>query len=189
MIQRQSGFTLLEVLIAFMVLSFGLLGAVALQAQAKKASFDSLQRSAAISLGEDIMHRIRANDVNNGVDTLVSLYNGEFDSTDSPTPINNCYTGACTATQMAATDIENWKAAIRARQNTGALDDTHVCINITSVSNSGTEGFDVNVIITWRGRQSFTASAETEAIVCGEYGNDNDRRRLVQLRSFVLRRG
>ena len=39
---RNNGFTLLEVLIAFMILSFGLLGAVALQAKAKQASFDSL---------------------------------------------------------------------------------------------------------------------------------------------------
>ena len=34
---EQQGFTLIEVLIAFVILSFGLLGAVALQAKAKQA--------------------------------------------------------------------------------------------------------------------------------------------------------
>lgn len=48
----QRGFTLVEVLIAFVILSFGLLGAVALQAKAKQASFDSMQRAAAVALGE-----------------------------------------------------------------------------------------------------------------------------------------
>ncbi|MGB2708457.1 MAG: prepilin-type N-terminal cleavage/methylation domain-containing protein, partial [Pseudoalteromonas nigrifaciens] len=43
-IKRRKGFTLIEVLIAFIILSFGLLGAVALQAKAKQASFDSMQR-------------------------------------------------------------------------------------------------------------------------------------------------
>ena len=37
---RDNGFTLLEVLIAFMILSFGLLGAVALQAKAKHAAMN-----------------------------------------------------------------------------------------------------------------------------------------------------
>ena len=58
---QAQGFTLIEVLIAFVILSFGLLGVVALQAKAKQASFDSMQRAAAIALGNDINQRMRAN--------------------------------------------------------------------------------------------------------------------------------
>ena len=115
--RTQSGFTLLEVLIAFMVLSFGLLGAVALQAQAKKASFDSMQRAAAISLGEDIMQRIRSNDTAD----IVSLYKQTFSSDTDLSPRDDCYTDVCSAQNIARTDLENWKAAIRARENTCLL--------------------------------------------------------------------
>jgi type IV pilus assembly protein PilV len=180
--RTQSGFTLLEVLIAFMVLSFGLLGAVALQAQAKKASFDSMQRAAAISLGEDIMQRIRANDT----EDIVALYNQTFSSTTDLSPLDDCYSDVCTAQNIARTDLENWKAAIRARENTGSLDEATVCINITPVANTADMGFDVSVIVSWRGRQDFKASDTTTAIQCG---NADDRRRLVKLDSYLLIRG
>ena len=75
----QKGFTLIEVLIAFIILSFGLLGAVALQAKAKQASFDSMQRAAAVALGNDIIQRIRANDTAQ----LVTLYTQTFTSKTS----------------------------------------------------------------------------------------------------------
>ncbi|ALO41378.1 type IV pilus modification protein PilV [Pseudoalteromonas phenolica] len=181
--RTQSGFTLLEVLIAFMVLSFGLLGAVALQAQAKKASFDSMQRAAAISLGEDIMQRIRSNDTTN----IVNLYSQTFSSTTDLKSINTCYTDTCTAQNIALTDIENWKAAIRARENTGSLDEATVCINITPASNDADNiEFDVRVIVSWRGRQDLKASDAVANIQCGD---ENDRRRLVMLESYLLIRG
>jgi type IV pilus assembly protein PilV len=59
---NNKGFTLLEVLIAFIILSVGILGAVKLQVVAKKASYDANQRSAALSIANDIIERIRAND-------------------------------------------------------------------------------------------------------------------------------
>ena len=180
--RTQSGFTLLEVLIAFMVLSFGLLGAVALQAQAKKASFDSMQRAAAISLGEDIMQRIRSNDTAD----IVSLYKQTFSSDTDLSPRDDCYTDVCSAQNIARTDLENWKAAIRARENTGSLDEATVCINIMPVANTAGMGFDVSVIVSWRGRQDFKASDATKDIQCG---NVDDRRRLVKLDSYLLIRG
>ena len=78
----QRGFTLIEVLIAFIILSFGLLGAVALQAKAKQASFDSMQRAAAVALGNDIVQRIRANDT----PQIAGLYTQTFDSETATQP-------------------------------------------------------------------------------------------------------
>ena len=60
--QANKGFTLIEVLVAFIVLTVGLLGTVALQTTAKQASYDANQRSAALALANDIVERIRAND-------------------------------------------------------------------------------------------------------------------------------
>ncbi|AUJ70657.1 MULTISPECIES: type IV pilus modification protein PilV [unclassified Pseudoalteromonas] len=175
---KQHGFTLLEVLIAFMILSFGLLGAVALQAKAKQASFDSMQRAAAVELASDIMHRIRSNDAAN----ITTLYDVDFNSTEDVQANTTCYTQRCNAETLAKTDIANWRQAIRARENTGSLDNAVVCINPTSVAGD-TSGVNVQVIVTWRGRQAMTALANNPA---GDCGTVDDRRRAVVMDTFVL---
>lgn len=58
---RQSGSTLLEVLVAIVVLSFGLLGMAGLQAASLKSNQTALQRSQAVVLAYDIMDRMRSN--------------------------------------------------------------------------------------------------------------------------------
>ena len=177
-IKLSKGFTLIEVLIAFIILSFGLLGAVALQAKAKQASFDSMQRAAAVALGNDIIQRIRANDT----PQLVSLYDIEFTSDTDKNSSQTCFTSSCTNAQIASLDIEQWKRAIRARENTGSLDDATVCINPAAVSGAAGNAFNIEVIVSWQGRQEFKASEATGSISCGVA---DKKRRLVVLNSYV----
>lgn len=177
-IKFSKGFTLIEVLIAFIILSFGLLGAVALQAKAKQASLDSLQRAAAVALGNDIIQRIRANDT----PQLASLYAQEFTSKTATSPSSECLTGSCNPAQIAALDLEQWKRAIRARENTGSLDDATVCIKPAAVPSAVGNAFNVEVIITWQGRQEFKVSEATGNISCGVA---DKKRRLVVLNSYV----
>lgn len=61
---KSSGFSLLEVLVALLVLSIGLLGLAALQVVALKANHGAYQRSQATFLAYDIMDRMRANRAN-----------------------------------------------------------------------------------------------------------------------------
>ena len=60
-IKHLSGFTLLEVMIALLVLSIGLLGIAALQANSLKVNHGAYQRSQAIFITYDMMDRLRAN--------------------------------------------------------------------------------------------------------------------------------
>lgn len=59
--RRQSGATLLEVLIAMVVMSLGILGHAGLQAAALKVNQGALVRSQATSLAYEILDRMRAN--------------------------------------------------------------------------------------------------------------------------------
>ncbi|GAB0110399.1 MULTISPECIES: type IV pilus modification protein PilV [Pseudoalteromonas] len=177
----QKGFTLIEVLIAFIILSFGLLGAVALQAKAKQASFDSMQRAAAVALGNDIIQRIRANDT----PQLATLYKQTFTSETAKKSSTTCFLNTCSPAQIASLDLEQWKRAIRARENTGTLDDATVCINPESVGTSGGKAFNIEVIVSWQGRQEFKANDATNAVVCG---TANKKRRLVVLTSYIYLR-
>ena len=62
LIKSQKGMTFIEVLVALLILVTGILGAVAMQATAKKGSFDAMQRSVASALAQDILERMRSND-------------------------------------------------------------------------------------------------------------------------------
>ena len=62
--RRQSGFSLIEVLIALLVLSIGLLGLAALQAQGMRFNHDAYVRTQATNLAYDIIDRIRTNRAN-----------------------------------------------------------------------------------------------------------------------------
>jgi type IV pilus assembly protein PilV len=59
--RRQGGFTLLEVLIAALVLAIGLLGLASLYAVGLKSADSANQRTKATLLAEDIFERMRAN--------------------------------------------------------------------------------------------------------------------------------
>jgi type IV pilus assembly protein PilV len=59
--QRQSGFTLVEAMVALVVLSIGLLGIAALYVETLRANRTSLYRTVAINLAADLGDRMRAN--------------------------------------------------------------------------------------------------------------------------------
>jgi type IV pilus assembly protein PilV len=57
----QSGFTMIEVLITFIILVVGLLGLIGLQARTQQAELESYQRGQALVLLQDIVDRMNAN--------------------------------------------------------------------------------------------------------------------------------
>jgi type IV pilus assembly protein PilV len=176
---KNKGFTLLETLIAFVVLTVGLLGAVALQAQAKKASYDSLQRAAALSLGNDILERIGSNDTG----AALAVYSTSFSSTDKENTAlaNACFNAACTTVQLAQFDLEQWRRAIKAQDGTGTLSGATVCIESTIIGANIT----LTVNITWLGRQLLVQGTENSKVSCGDVSG---QRKLVSLERFILMR-
>lgn len=56
-----SGFSLIEVLVAIVVLSIGVLGVVAVQTLGVRANHDALLRSQALALASDMVERMHAN--------------------------------------------------------------------------------------------------------------------------------
>jgi len=59
--KKQAGFNLIEVLLAFLILSIGLLGVAGLQTTAVKASHTAMLKTIAISKIQEIADRIRSN--------------------------------------------------------------------------------------------------------------------------------
>jgi type IV pilus assembly protein PilV len=101
--RRQRGFSLVEVLIALVVMSVGMLGIAGLYVQSLQAGRTSMFRHHAVTLAGDVADRIRANPV------AGAAYNHAANATGTN---NNCVTGGidCNAAEMAANDIFFWQA-------------------------------------------------------------------------------
>jgi len=98
----QGGFTLLEILVAIVVLSIGLLGLAALQVVSLNNNQSAYYRSIATQQAYDMADRIRSNPA--------GFIAGEYDDLDETIPVAApaCTTTACTAAEMAVSDHARW---------------------------------------------------------------------------------
>lgn len=90
---RQKGFTLLEVLVAILVLSIGLLGLAGLMASSLRNNHSAYYRSQATWLAYDVIDRMRTNRPN-APDYIVGLG------------------GASAAGGLAGADVTDWKGMV-----------------------------------------------------------------------------
>ena len=99
---KQTGVTLVEILVTVIILSIGLLGLAALQTTSIKISYDSYLRTQAEFLAYDLIDRIRANPSapNYTVSTILSA------------PSKDCYTSACSADELRSSDLFQWQTQV-----------------------------------------------------------------------------
>ena len=108
--QKQRGFTLMEVLIALLILSIGLLGLASLQTNGLRSNQMASMRTTATQLAYDIADRMRANP--GGVDA--QNYVIAAGASDPTIPGGeNCESITCTPAQMATYDLAQWRTAAR----------------------------------------------------------------------------
>lgn len=101
----QRGFTMVEVLVALVVLAIGLLGIAALYLNSLQSGRTAIYRTQAINLAADLADRIRANR------TAQAAYATLF--ADASAEVAGCFTTAgCADTDLAASDLSRWKAEL-----------------------------------------------------------------------------
>ena len=106
--RAQSGFTMVEVLVALVVLAIGLLGIAALYLNSLQSGRTAIYRTQAVALAADLADRIRMNR------TAQAAYGTLF--TDAEVPVPACdTTGGCADDELASTDLFRWKAALAQR--------------------------------------------------------------------------
>lgn len=102
----QQGATLIEVLVAVIVLSIGMLGMVSLQTRAMQFEQSSMYQSQASVLAYDIMDKMRAN---SGGSTILGQYlHGMSDTI--PQSYTSCEGSSadCSLTELASYDLYSW---------------------------------------------------------------------------------
>jgi len=173
---RAAGFTLIEVMITVTVVSIGLLAVAGLQALAKKANYDAVQRSTAARLGQSIIERIRANPTQGSAYAGADISESATVSAATCNPAPNAAlsataSAACTAAQTAQADRYAWSqelfgaaesvpanGTVAADTNLGGLQHATGCITRTSCGALNV----YTVAIAWRGLTP-VAAAGTDA--------------------------
>lgn len=112
-----TGFTLLEILIAMLIISIGLLGVATLQIRGQQFNQVSYFRTQATFLAYDLMDRIRINfETNNTVINPMADYSSEplqqfvnvGPSGNINQPKGDCEDNPCSSLQLANYDLDNW---------------------------------------------------------------------------------
>jgi type IV pilus assembly protein PilV len=116
--RRQRGVSLLEVMIAVLIMGIGLLGIAAMQTTALRNSQSSLERSQAVILAYSMFDSMRAN--------RTAALNGDYNMGKTCTPI--------AAGTLADNDRRSWLQGMRSNRVLGTGDDT--CGEITCPANS-----------------------------------------------------
>ena len=137
---KQSGFSLIEVLIAVIILSIGMLGAVGMQAAALQSNKETRHQSVAAAFARELADKMRGNHAV-AIKTVVAdnpyLVSETLTGTAAfVAPSENCFTTACSnASAVAAWDMADWQNRLR-----NALPDPKikVCFDKTPFASDGT---------------------------------------------------
>ncbi len=196
----QQGFTLLEVMLTVVIISFGLLGLGGLHVQSKQSNLIGVQRSVASQLAHDLFERMRSNPA-----ALASyvpsdsarVLSGAVVSEPSP----DCASVAtlCDPIQLAAHDLWDWERRLGGALTTedsnpvGELLSPTACIGRPAGGGSGT----YTIAIAWRstkpvGDPSIGANAVADACGAdsGKYdlvsSGDNQMRHVMWMQSYIM---
>lgn len=108
-IARQRGISLVEALVALLVLSIGMLGIAALFVESVRSSRTALLRTQAVNLVSDMADRIRANSSARGAyDTAT----GPGAATRGCAPETGNAGGNCGIEELAQDDLARWQASV-----------------------------------------------------------------------------
>lgn len=129
-LRTSAGITLVEMMVALVIMSIGLLGLAGLQAATAKYRINTMSRAAGTSLVFDLSERIRTNADAAGPSFIqagssaVSQYVISADWTaqqkDSFTVTKNCNTEICSSSERATFDLQTWRQKVRDSMPQGA---------------------------------------------------------------------
>jgi type IV pilus assembly protein PilV len=140
-IRHQRGITLLESMVAIVVMALGILGVLGVQLRTLADTQTSVRRAQAVRLIEDLSERIKVNpDGLNSMGNYVTAWNAAV-----PAAPVDCTSVACNSTNLAKYDLSLWLTNVR---STMPLGDASVFLvaDETDASNRRQLG----VMMSWR---------------------------------------
>ena len=117
--QNQYGFSLIEVLVAIIILSVGMLGAVGMQSAALQSNKESKNQAAAVTFARELGERMRGNHsvaVKQAASDNPYIFDTNLTGTASVATFTvNCFTTGCSNPKDAAAwDVADWQGRVLA---------------------------------------------------------------------------
>ena len=177
------GFTMIEILVSLLLIVFGLLGMLGMQAQSTVAEFESYQRGQAMILAQDMVDRINAN---RKAAACYETPSGEELGSGTATPACSAATGTPTTRAMATADLVAWDEALKgAAERKGGSSGSRVgsilfargCVTLIDAATN-----TYRVAVAWQGMSAtITADSIDANATCGKtkYGANDAVRREV----------
>jgi len=155
-IKHQRGFSLIEALVAFLIVSIGMLGIASLQTISMRAGHTAITRTSAIISAQNILDRMRANPTQLTAYTVTTADTGTDNScndvVDYASHTVSTSASNCTPTQIAEDDIFHWKNSLGANLSGAVTVVAPVAPRVLS---------SVTVVITWNERDTGAAGVAT----------------------------
>ncbi|MFD2097237.1 type IV pilus modification protein PilV [Corallincola platygyrae] len=177
---RQAGFSMLELLIAILVLVIGILGVGMLQSVAKRGVFEASQRTMATVLANDIIERMRTN----RAQALASRYDGNFGGGTQSAP-RDCsgFAASCNSAEVTLHDLYVWEQMLdgadvkEGGSNISGLTDVTGCIQQVN----GT----VTVVVAWHGLTKLSDAGSNKSDFAKNCGTSGEHRRMLTVETFI----
>lgn len=170
--RRQTGFSMIEVLVTFLLITIGILGMIALQGRAIGYTQDSVQRNTAAMLADDLLELMRSN-LNetlgaNGLPNATSGYYKAKGADFGTVTDANCNTTSTTASRQLAC----W-AREAARRLPGAGDilnsEFYICRS-AAVGTCSANGSAIEIQLAWKVKSGEcldnSAAADSDLTIC-----------------------
>lgn len=145
----QHGVSLIESLVAIVVMSLGILGILGVQMRTLADTQTGVRRAQAIRLIEDLSERMKVNPSALG---NMNSYKSAFGAT--PTG-GDCKTSACNNSQLAAYDIAQWKQLVKT-----TLPGSDAEIFVVADETDGSRR-QLGVMVSWRENERSTDTSAT----------------------------
>ena len=188
-VNSQRGVTLIETLIAVVILAIGVLGIASLLTLSKVSQHEAVQRVRAVALGNEMLERIRRNP--SGAAAYHTGFNAPIGGPGGGEAPADCTMGAaCSAAQLAARDQWLWEQRVNGAlvtvteegetRNTAGLRGLRGCVDFAADAGKVNTGI-VSVVLQWQGMNESTDAVAAGGSVCGgeEAGSDDTRRQVV----------
>lgn len=186
---RQSGFSMVEVLVTLIILLVGLLGLAGLMVQSQRSEMESYQRVQALILLQDMVGRINANRNVAACYAFSTAATGPYLGVAATAAPAACATGTAAQNAQVAADIVAWNGLLSGVAETsgasqvGAMAGARGCVSYDAASvliNTSTgaaiPGTGLySVAVAWQGMGSTFANT-TALCAQGLYGNEAQRR-------------
>lgn len=157
---RQRGISLLESMVAIVVMALGILGILGVQMRTLTDTQTSVRRAQAIRLIEDLSERMKVNPNALG---NINNYTSGWRSGDPPTTqaAKLCDTETCSHAELAAYDLAEWKRAV---ERALPLGNANVFLALGEGTGANPNRRQLGVMISWRENERNTDAAYKDNI-------------------------